>query len=661
MMYYYKRHKNFVHKVLLGMLFLAANSMNINAQLTVMVDDDGVTFTDVNSHGSWENATNDLQAAIDAVHDAGGGTVWVAGGTYYPTKLQAADPEAPVPPPIDPSDPSSGDNLREASFVMASNVTVIGGFEGDETSLEERPSNLFGTTNRVTLSGDIGVVDDEDDNAYHVVLFPNGANGVDNTAILQNVYITDGYANGSEYFAFRGGGVHMREQGIVKQCIITENSSIEGGGGIYIYKGGTITESEISNNNTNLLGAGILLNLGGTVSSCLIHSNHAISSTDGNGGGVYFDSSPGEVGTLTHSIVVGNLSEHKGGGIGTYDGAIINNNLISNNRANGNGGGIYLQNGGTILNSTIVTNRSTSETDGIYANSYGEILNTVIWNNGTSELSRLDATTTIDYSAIEGGFSGENVTNIISLDADNSGSGTNPEFKVPVGYQELPLTSTGQALLLSSNYDINLSSALLNAGNPDTSGLPISDVDLGGNPRITKSTIDIGAYEALYYTAEGEVAEGNGTISPTDPENVLPGNNVTFTLTPNTGFEVVSFLVNSADYTSQIEKAGDSYTYTVENVSEDLSASVDFGIISALPGNTEKKFRIYPIPAENQLYFEGVNPKSVKIYSADGKLAKNLKGNTGSKINISDLKKGLYILILTDRNDETYPVKFIKK
>jgi hypothetical protein len=661
MMHYYNKHTRFVYKVMLGMLLLAASSMNINAQVTVMVDDSGVAFTDVESHGSWENATNDLQAAIDAVHDAGGGTIWVAGGTYYPTKLQAADPDAPIPPPIDPSDPSSDDNPREASFVMASNVTVIGGFEGDETSLEERPSNLFDVSNRVTLSGDIGVPDEEDDNAYHVVLFPNGLNGVDNTAILQNIYITGGYANGAEYFASRGSGIHMREHGIVKQCVITENSSLEGGGGIYIYKGGTITESEISNNNTNILGAGILLNLGGTVTSCLIHSNHAISETEGNGGGVYFDSSSGEAGTVTHSVIIGNLSEHKGGGIGSYDGAFISNNLITNNKANGNGGGIYLQNGGTILNSTIVSNASTTGTDGIYTNTNGEILNTVIWNNGTSELLRLDATTIINYSAIEGGFSGENVTNVIALDAANSGSGTNPEFKVPVSYQEFPLSPTEQALLLSSNYRINLSSALLNAGTPDISGLSIPDVDLGGDPRITNSAIDIGAFEALYYTVESEVASGNGTISPTGPENILPGESVTFTLTPNTGYNVTSFLINTTDFTSQLEKEGDSYTYTVESVSENLSVSVNFDFTSALPGdNKEEEFRVYPIPADNQLFFEGVNAKSVKIYSADGKLAKYLKGNTGSRINISDLKKGLYILILIDKNDETYPVRFIK-
>ena len=64
------------------------------------------TASGLGDASSWENASPHLQQVIDTCH--AGDTVWVAKGTYT------------------------------GGFVMREGVTVIGGFEGSETHLEER-------------------------------------------------------------------------------------------------------------------------------------------------------------------------------------------------------------------------------------------------------------------------------------------------------------------------------------------------------------------------------------------------------------------------------------------------------------------------------------------------------------------------------------------
>lgn len=653
-MHFYNNTKQLVRSILLGIFFLSFTTLGINAQVQIMVDDDSSTdFADATSHSTWATATYDLQAAIDGAAAAGGGTIWVAGGTYYPTKLQAADPTATA-------EDISG-YARYSTFVMANNVTVIGGFEGGETTLADRPVDLFGTTNTVVLSGDLnqtGIVDTFD--SYHVVLFPEDT---DDSAVLQNVKITGGYANLNNFFSDRGAGVHARLGGIISGCVITDNIALEGGGGAYLYKGATITECEISNNSAQILGAGVLLNGGGTITSSLIHSNHTLDDVEANGGGVFFDSPDATYGTVSHSIIIGNLSDNKGGGIGTYGEGIISNCLIANNESAGNGGGAYLQNGGMIINSSIVNNLSINDlADGVYGAVGGEVHNTVIWNNDNAQFDRIDETTLVDYSAIEGGFTGTGVTNLISLSSVNSdpGSGVEeyPEFRNPVSFTGIPENPTEFTQLLDSDYRFNLTSALLDAGNSSIPGLPA--LDLGGNPRITKGAIDIGAYEALYYTVTGTVSGSNGTIEPVGPVNYLDGEEVVFTLTPDATYDVATFTVNAADYYDQIVDQGAYYTYTVAAISSDLDAEVSFGIVNSISEAGEDVFNVYPIPADDQLFIEDIEVSLLEIYSASGKLEKQLNGNVESPINVSDLTKGLYILIIEDTKGEIKTVRFIK-
>ena len=72
---------------------------------------------------SWANATNDLQLAIN--NSASGDEIWVAAGTYYPSRMATALETVTL-------------NNRFNAFVLKSGVKIYGGFAGNENLLSER-------------------------------------------------------------------------------------------------------------------------------------------------------------------------------------------------------------------------------------------------------------------------------------------------------------------------------------------------------------------------------------------------------------------------------------------------------------------------------------------------------------------------------------------
>ncbi|MGM0378008.1 MAG: T9SS type A sorting domain-containing protein, partial [Bacteroidota bacterium] len=266
--------------VAMATIFLFAAQPGSQAQDIVKVKTDGVAYSDNHQdHLTWDDATNDLQAAIDDLAGSEGGEIWVAGGTYKPTIHFSANPET-EDQLTDPSD-------RYLSFVIRENVTVRGGFMGDETDISERPEELFQTGNTTILSGDVGTENEPADNSYHVVIFPDNTS---EQAFLDGFMITGGNANDGTEFNGRGGGIHARQGGHIINCQITGNNAGARGGGAYLYKGGLIEESEITDNSSGQEGGGVLLNLGGVLTNSEIRNN----ATGTNGGGVFLFSNNSE-------------------------------------------------------------------------------------------------------------------------------------------------------------------------------------------------------------------------------------------------------------------------------------------------------------------------------------------------------------------------------
>ncbi len=91
---------------------------------------------------SWATAFADLQDALATA--VSGDEIWVAEGTYYPDEAEASAT----------SDAVVVDDDRASSFQLITDVEIYGGFDGTETTRDERDSGSVLTV----LSGDIGTL-----------------------------------------------------------------------------------------------------------------------------------------------------------------------------------------------------------------------------------------------------------------------------------------------------------------------------------------------------------------------------------------------------------------------------------------------------------------------------------------------------------------------
>ncbi len=255
--------------VVTACFFLSFLSLNAD---TLYVD---ASATGANNGTSWENAFTTLNAALLSTDY--GDEIWVANGTYFPT---------------------SSDN-RFATFFIFNGIQLYGGFNGGETSIDQRDWD----TNLTILSGDIGIPNDSTDNSYTVVYME----GVDSTTILDGFIIEKGVANDAD----------------------ASGDSPRNGGGLYLIGNDDISESHP------------------TIRNCTFQNNFALF----NGGGVYIKSeSGGRCSFEFENCKISNNSSSQGGGVAIINAGIefnssFKNCEFSNNVAN-EGGGVYFSIGG---------------------------------------------------------------------------------------------------------------------------------------------------------------------------------------------------------------------------------------------------------------------------------------------------------------------------
>lgn len=187
---------------------------------------------------SWSTATSNLVEALRQAQP--GDEVWVAKGTYYPTK----------------------DKNRKISFSVPAGVKVYGGFAGTETSPQQRKLQ----TNKSILSGNIGSKSDAADNSFTVVQMSQATDGNH----LDGFIIADGNANGAGPSGDRercAGGLYVRitesKSGspTVQHCTFKNNFARDGGA-VYLYgRKGSCTpvfnNCQFLNNTANLDGGAV--------------------------------------------------------------------------------------------------------------------------------------------------------------------------------------------------------------------------------------------------------------------------------------------------------------------------------------------------------------------------------------------------------------------
>lgn len=281
--------------LLLSMLFIAVSA---SAQVVYV----NAAATGGNNGTTWADAFTDLTAAIDAA--SSGDAIWIAAGTYTP----AAD----------------------TSFIVAKELTFIGGFDGTETSADQADF----VTNFTVLSGDIAGDDDPDD------IQANRSDNVrimDIDSLLTNVTISN--------LAFAGGQLGAAPEGAPSIRPFS-------GSAIRSFSPVTISECLFAANFADF-GAGVALFIGAetsTIDNSTFTGNVAIRS---GAIAIFADDV-----AVTNTVVTGNVSER---------GAIYSQGFftqidscdISENQALGRGPAVsyVFATGSSITNSTIMNNQ----------------------------------------------------------------------------------------------------------------------------------------------------------------------------------------------------------------------------------------------------------------------------------------------------------------
>ncbi|TVR93913.1 MAG: hypothetical protein EA418_11265 [Wenzhouxiangellaceae bacterium] len=500
----------------------------------------------------WDNAFRHLQHALAAARELLPNIrseIWVAGGVYYPHLGGPAN----VP--------------RQNAFTLVNHVEIYGGFDGTESSLEERdwlsnPTVLSGNIGNDDVVNDIGVTERwEDivgDNAYNVVRGAGLAH-----AVLDGFIITGGRADGSFVLAGgranNGGGISLRNANVTLRHLRLQGNLAfaEGaaagsaGGGIFHFtdnfstlslddvtfknnlaeRGGGMDTSGgfLLGHNLSFLGNRALAEGGGLhtfgvdpfIRGSAEFRNSVFAGNQAVRGGAIYSWSPQTA--VANSLITGNFASDQGGAIyqrdtDTTSGALVLTNVtISGNHAGDLGGAIYRNHafpsggGDTQLRNSIVWNNSDSS-------GTGTVTATHAGNNGTGQFLLAS------HSLLQGwDFADE--SNFSGTDPDNA-----PEFLSPTDPANAP-TTAGNFRLPEENpfIDGGDNTARINRkpyGSITVPAIPIIGnilVDLDGNPRILDgdgsgiALIDLGPYESFGlagFTVGGQVTglAGSGLV-----------------------------------------------------------------------------------------------------------------------------------------------------
>ncbi|MBA4853887.1 S-layer family protein [Emticicia sp. BO119] len=426
---------------------------------------------------SWANATNDIQAMINA--SASGDSVWIATGVYIPL--------------YDGTGNANPANVRHKIFYMKSGVKLFGGFAGTETSIDQRDFK----TNRTIFSGDAdnndtntdgnfiaeSYTDIQGNNSYHVL----GVIGCDKTTRIDGITFTAGKSGVS---------------GDPQQTVGSSSLSTVFGPAINITASFPTVTNCVFIGNNGMYGATYHNNVNGT-DTVKINNSFYLNNRAQFGGGMFIHRGH----TLVDNVVMFNNSSDYGGAV----------NISSN-----------MQAGKTIrfTNTTIVNNYSTSYKS--FRTEAGDVsfINTIIWNetpyNG-GNISKSGGTLTSSYSILQNSGAGGIWNDNYGTDGGNNYDG-NPFFTdiSDIDGADNKFFSTDDGLSLTG------CSPGINTGTNSN----VFESDITNSPRPYSNGIaDIGAYErqsAPTITNAPTNVSVNKTV-------ICPGNTVTLSAQCSTG------------------------------------------------------------------------------------------------------------------------------
>lgn len=334
---------------------------------------------------SWGNAFVDFQTGLDSA--VSGDTIWVASGTYTPSK-----------PPIVSADP------RDVTFLLKDKVHIYGGFAGTETELSDRKTD---STNlhikyESILSGDIGIIGDQTDNVYHVII----SNEL-SLFTLDGFTVRDGFASdmssinigGNDIYKNAGAGIiNFATQGVYTNLVVRDNlvysTDAELGGGAGMYNWDINTQGDLSVehsvfylNTAKNCNGGAMYNSNSSITITNSYFTKNLAQTDDEGGGA-IDNRLGSDCVIENVVFDSNESTNSGGGI-YNDGSKpeLIDVLFINNRASGSCGGGMDTDGGSdakLNNVTFRNNYAEEDGGGLYGWKSSPTLNGVYFYNNTA-------------------------------------------------------------------------------------------------------------------------------------------------------------------------------------------------------------------------------------------------------------------------------------
>jgi hypothetical protein len=209
------------------------------AQAAVIYVDKDATGS--NNGSSWANAYTQLQDGLSAATSSD--EVWVADGIYKPTTT----------------------TNRSVAFEITVALELYGGFNGTETNRSQRNWD----TNLCRLSGQIGDVNDNTDNSYHVVI--GSAAGL----LIDGFILENAYRDFSEV-GFTGGALYVNAAAdvTVEHCIFRNNTSYNGAA-VLVLNGGLVMEDCLVRDNHVKTSSVVVLQGGSTayITQCTFSQN----------------------------------------------------------------------------------------------------------------------------------------------------------------------------------------------------------------------------------------------------------------------------------------------------------------------------------------------------------------------------------------------------
>ncbi len=373
-------------------------------------------------------------------------------------------------------------------------VHIYGGFNGNETSLEQRIlKDLDGNgivepwefENETRFQGNT-----DTDPSYRILTMNAEGDLADGITICDNTNVND-----------HGAGVYLKNSAVLSNCIVRNIKTA-------------------ASKNSAVNGTGVFVDGAGSIKSCLIENcenqnEDADGSTYGGGVNIQGDKSIISNSVIRNNHVISNKNA-LGGGMFLNKNAVAENCVIYNNSADFRGGGVYIHTGGgKLINVTVTRNMGAKAGGGLFANGKSTIYNTVFWGNVNEQgnanninLNQAGFAETFAYCGIQGaGIWMENKNlneNPVSYQLIESNDfteevteGLAPRFIRPteeagIGYEFLEGTLEAIA---KANWGLQTTSDLVDKGVNTVSDYTFSTTDICGNARPVGDKYDLGAYE----------------------------------------------------------------------------------------------------------------------------------------------------------------------